>query len=125
MTTHRNHELTNNENSTETKKGGIDKFLLAIVIGAVVLVGIAIGVTLLQPEPDYLPEDTPEGVAHNYLLALDKGEYQRADSYLSPNLPGYPITGDAFAGDIDENSYWFGKDEDTTLRVESSKTTGN
>lgn len=109
-------------------KGGnksSNRLLIAIVIGAVVLVGIAIGVTLLRPEPDYLPEDTPEGVAHNYLFALEKGEYQRAYSYLSPTIQGYPLNLETFTENIEESAFSFHLEDDTTLRVESGTTTGN
>jgi len=82
-----------------------NRLLIAIVIGAVALVGIAIGVTLLLPEPDYLTEDTPEGVAHNYLFALEKGEYQRAYSYLSPTLPGYPEDIEEFTESVDTYTF--------------------
>jgi len=102
-----------------------NRLLIAIVIGAVALVGIAIGVTLLRPEPDYLTDDTPEGIAHNYLFALEKGEYQRAYSYLSPTLPGYPIDLESFTEEVEDNPYRFDMHEDSTLRVDSVISTGN
>jgi len=117
-------ENIENLDEVEENNKSSNRLLMAIVIGAVVLVGIAIGVTLLQPEPDYLSEDTPEGIAHNYLFALEKGEYQRAYSYLSPNLPGYPITLEIFIESIEDSSYQFRMDRDTTLRVDSVKSNG-
>ena len=100
-------ENIDNSKEVERNNKSSNRLLIAIVIGAVVLVGIAIGVTLLQPEPDYLTDDTPEGVAHNYLLALDKGEYQQAYSYLSPTLPGYPIDLESFTENVEDNPYRF------------------
>ena len=102
-----------------------DKFLIGIVVGIVLLVVVAFVVALTRPEPTYRAEDTPEGVAHNYLLALKKGDYQRAYGYLSPTLEGYPASADAFAEDVEDSSRRFRFDTDTTLAVESASVTGN
>ena len=67
-----------------------DKFLISIVIGIMLLVVVAFGIAFLRPEPTYQSEDTPEGVVHNYLMALQREEYYRAYSHLSPVIPGYP-----------------------------------
>ena len=117
----------NIENSEEVERNNrsSNRLLIAIVIGAVILVGIAIGVTLLQPEPDYLTDDTPEGVAHNYLFALEKGEHERAYSYLSPTLPGYPIDVETFTEGIEHYSYLFSLGEDTSFRIGNVKSTDN
>ena len=37
-----------------------DKFLIGIVVAIVLLIIAALAVTLTQPEPTYLAEDTPE-----------------------------------------------------------------
>lgn len=60
-----------------------DKMLIAIVIGIVLLVVIALAITLTRPEPTYQAEDNPEGITHNYLLALQKKDYERAYVLLS------------------------------------------
>jgi hypothetical protein len=70
-------------------------------------------------------EDSPEGVAHNYLLALQKEDYQRAYGYLSPTLKGYPVSAERFAEDVEDSSWLFRLDTDTTLAVESAKVTAN
>ena len=102
-----------------------DKFLIGIVVGIVLLVVAAFVVTLTRPEPTYQAEDTPEGVAHNYLLALQKQDYQRAYGYLSPTLKGYPVSAERFAGNVEDSSWLFRLDTDTTLAVESARVTGN
>ena len=54
-----------------------DKFLTGILIGVGALVVLALVLFFTrQDKRDYLPEDTPEGVAHNYVL--------RADGRLEP-----------------------------------------
>ena len=78
-----------------------DKFLLAIVIAALLLVAVAFFTALNRPEASYLPDDTPEGVVHNYLLALQKGDYDRAYGYLSPSLPSYPTSVAEFERDLE------------------------
>jgi hypothetical protein len=102
-----------------------DKFLIGIVVGIVLLVVAAFVVTLTRPEPTYQAEDTPEGVAHNYLLALQKEDYQRAYGCLSPALKGYPISVEKFAEDVEDRSWLFRLDTDTTLAVESARVTAN
>lgn len=68
-----------------------DRSLLAILIGILALVVIALVVFFTrQTSPmDYQAEDQPRGVVLNYLLALDKGDYEKAYSYLS-NISSKP-----------------------------------
>lgn len=80
-----------------------DKWLLGIVVGAILLVAAAIAVTVLRPKPSYRSDAAPAGVAFNYLLALKKKDYPRAYSYLSPTLPGYPANVDKFTDAIADN----------------------
>ncbi len=82
-----------------------DRFLLGIVLGMVVLVGVAFAVVLLRPQPTYQPDGTPEASVHNYLLALRQQDDARAYRYLSPTLAGYPRTVEAFAADV-RNEIW-------------------
>jgi hypothetical protein len=84
-----------------------DRFLILIVLLVALLVGAAFVMVLNQPAAGYMAEDRPAGVAYNYLLALQLGEYERAYGYLSPTLPGYPANLAAFVDDV--------KDEFTEL----------
>jgi len=102
-----------------------DKFLFRIVAGIVLLVVVAFVVALTRSEPTYQAEDTPEGVVHNYLLALKKGDYERAYGYLSPTIEGYPASADAFTEDVEDSSWRFRFDTDTTMAVEPASVTGN
>ena len=97
-----------------------DKFLIGIVAGIVLLIVIALVATLTRPEPVYQAKDTPEGVAHNYLLALQKRDYERAYGYLSPVLMSYPASADEFAEHVLDNSRNFRLDTDTALEIEST-----
>lgn len=112
-------EIKDNFSERAEEEKNSNRLLIGIVIGSVVLMGIALAVVLLQPKQDYLPEDSPEGIAHNYLFALQQGEYQRAYSYLSRKLPGYPLNLEIFTENVEDNTYQFRLDEDTTLRVDS------
>jgi hypothetical protein len=60
-----------------------DKFLMAIlgVIAALVIAALVL-FFLRQGQQTYLNQDTPSGVVHDYILALQKGDYQRAYNYL-------------------------------------------
>lgn len=113
-----NDDSKSNENAEVTNKKGVDKFLLAIVIGAILLVILVFIITLTKPKPDYLPENNPEEVAHNYLFALEKGDYPRAYSYLSPNIKGYPEDSDEFIKSIGDYSVQFNLDRVTSLQFE-------
>jgi len=60
-----------------------DKFLIAILGVIVVLVAAALGLFILrQGQQTYLNQDTPSGVVHDYILALQKGDFQRAYNFL-------------------------------------------
>ena len=102
-----------------------DKVLIGIVVGIVLLVVVAFAAMLLQPKPEYQSEDTPEGVAHNYLLALDQEDYERAYGYLSPTLRYYPDDVEEFTHDVNDNSWRFRLDYDKTITVESATITGS
>ena len=60
-----------------------DRFLLIILAGIGVLVVTAILLFFSRRDSrEYGPEDTPQGVIRNYVLALEKRDYVRAYSYL-------------------------------------------
>lgn len=107
------------QESERTVGKGIDKFLIAIVVGAIFLVVVVFIVVLTRPERDYLPEDTPEGVAHNYLFAIEEGDYQRAYGYLSPLVEGLPQNPDEFLSDVEDFSYSFNQDRVKNNQIES------
>ena len=104
-----------------------DRFLIGIVVGVIILLVIAFVLALQQPQPSYQPDDTPENVVHNYLLALQKREYERAYSYVSPTLAGYPDSVDQFINDISRNNWQFSNLEEgtSTVMVVSSDETGD
>ena len=78
------------------------KFLFVIAVGVVILVAaLLISVVLRFESSPYRAEDTPEGVVHNYLQALQRKDYERAYSYLPPTLTGYPADLDQFVADVD------------------------
>jgi hypothetical protein len=105
---------------------GTDRLLIVIVGGVVLLVGVVIAVALLRSgEVSYQPDDAPEGVAHNYLLALQWDDNERAYGYLSPALPGYPATAQEFTNDIEDHSWSFSLNDDDSLAVEAVKVTGD
>ena len=68
-----------------------DKFLIGIISGIVILVAIALLVFFTRQEvvKEYQAEDQPRGVVFNYLLALDRGEFEKAYGYVS-EIPGKP-----------------------------------
>lgn len=79
-----------------------DKFLIGIVTGIVLLVIVAVAVVLLNRPGDesYVADDTPAGVVHNYFLAVQRQEYEKAYGYLSDDLDNKPDL-DKFIRDLD------------------------
>lgn len=106
---------------------GTDRFLIGVVAGVVLLVGVTIAVVLLRSgEVSYQPDDTAEGAAHNYLLALQWEDHERAYGYLSPSLPGYPASAQEFTDDVEDNAWSFARyDHDVSLAVEGVRVTGD
>ncbi|MFN8384560.1 MAG: hypothetical protein U0V02_21675 [Anaerolineales bacterium] len=61
-----------------------DKFLTGILIGIGVLILLALGLFFVrQDKREYVADTTPEGVVHNYVLAILDKDYQKAYSYLA------------------------------------------
>jgi len=62
----------------------LDRFLTGILIGIGLIVVIALALFFFRRgEARYVAEDTPEGIIQNYVLALQKKEFEKAYSYLS------------------------------------------
>ena len=76
-----------------------DRFLTGILVGIAVLVVIALVVFFLrQGSQSYILEEAPEGVVHNYVLAVLDGDYEKAYGYLAEldHKPTYQQFRDAF-----------------------------
>lgn len=69
-----------------------DRFLTGILIGIALLVVASLTLFFLRKDTQtYLPEDNPEAIVHNYIFALEKGDFEQAYSYLAEekNMPSY------------------------------------
>jgi hypothetical protein len=78
-----------------------DRFLLGILIGIGALVVLALVMFFLRQETrSYIADDVPEGVVHNYVLALHEGDYQKAYEYLADAeyKPDFETFRNAFLG---------------------------
>jgi hypothetical protein len=76
-----------------------DRFLTGILVGIAVLVVVALAVFFIRREnQSYVSEDVPEGVVHNYVLAVLNGDYEKAYGYLADldNKPTYEQFRNAF-----------------------------
>ncbi|HEY5728892.1 MAG TPA: hypothetical protein VIS72_02505 [Anaerolineales bacterium] len=61
-----------------------DRFLTGILIGVGVLVVVALAVFFTRTDTQtYVSEDAPEGVVHNYVLAILNKDYEKAYGYLA------------------------------------------
>ncbi|MBT3337181.1 MAG: hypothetical protein HN855_04175 [Anaerolineae bacterium] len=101
-----------------------DKLLIGIVSGIIILVVVALVITMNRPEPTYMADDMPEGVVHNYLLALQKEEYLRAYGYLSPTVYNYPASTYIFELTVRGNSYRFRLERDIDVSVGDAAISG-
>ena len=76
-----------------------DRFLTGILIGIVVLVVVALAVFFIRRDTrTYISEAAPEGVVHNYILAVLDNDYEKAYTYLADleNKPTFEQFRDAF-----------------------------
>jgi hypothetical protein len=61
-----------------------DRFLTGILVGIGLLVVVALAVFFTRKDSQtYIAEDTPEGVVHNYVLAVLNKDYEKAYGYLA------------------------------------------
>ena len=77
-----------------------DRFLTGILIGIGVLILAALIVFFTrQQQVSYASEGTPDGVVHNYVLAILNKDYEKAYGYLADlnQKPGYDTFRQAFA----------------------------
>jgi hypothetical protein len=77
-----------------------DRFLTGILIGIGLLIAAALVVFFTrQNQARYVSELTPDGVVHNYVLAILRKDYQKAYGYLADlnNKPTFSQFREAFA----------------------------
>jgi len=61
-----------------------DRFLTGILVGIGLLVVVALAVFFTRKDSQtYIADDTPEGVVHNYVLAVLNKDYEKAYGYLA------------------------------------------
>ncbi len=61
-----------------------DRFLTGILVGIGLLVVVALAVFFTRKDSQtYIAEDAPEGVVHNYVLAVLNKDYEKAYGYLA------------------------------------------
>lgn len=82
-----------------------DKFLIGILAGIVLLVIVAVVVVLSRTPGSeaYRTDNSPEAVVHNYFLAVQRKDYEKAHSYLSDDLKNKPNL-DQFIIDMSRSS---------------------
>ena len=76
-----------------------DRFLTGILIGIGLLVVVALAVFFTRKDTQtYISDETPEGVVHNYVVAVLNKDYEKAYSYLADldNKPTYEEFRDSF-----------------------------
>lgn len=61
-----------------------DRFLIAILVIIALIAALAVGAFFLrQSGQEYATDETADGALTNYILALQKADYQRAYTYLA------------------------------------------
>lgn len=98
-----------------------DKFLIGIIIGIVILVIVAIGVVLTRSQAEaYVADDSPAGVVHNYFLAVQRQDHDKAYSYLSDEIKAKPDLNDFILAV--EN---YGNQPESSLKIDETTVAGN
>lgn len=65
-----------------------DRFLIGILAGIGILVVLSVAMFFMRRGTlEYVAEGTPEGVVRNFIVAVKKGDYDRAYGYLAPRTP--------------------------------------
>lgn len=80
-----------------------DRFLTGILIGIGVLVIAALAVFFTRRDTQsYVADDTPEGVVHNYVVAVLDKDYEKAYGYLADldHKPDYEQFRQAFLNNM-------------------------
>jgi hypothetical protein len=78
----------------DKKKMKKDRFLTGILIGIALLIAAALVVFYLRKANlNYVSDDSPQNVVQNYVVAIQKKDYERAYSYLA-DLPNKPTAAD-------------------------------
>ncbi len=98
-----------------------DRFLTVILVVIALLVVASLSLFFVrQDNATYLPEDTPAGIVHNYILAIEKGEYERAYAYLAEKKfkPSYDEFRDYFLFYEDNTGYQIGE---TTIAGDTAR----
>ena len=97
-----------------------------IIVGGVgLLIVIALVIMFTSKASEYVDDSSPEGVAQNFLLALQKEDYTRAYSYLSRTIPDFPGTLSQFKSSIGENEYTVKRRKAFVFSVESVEMVGS
>jgi hypothetical protein len=76
-----------------------DRFLTGILIGIGALIVLALALFFMrQDKSEYVADGTPEGVVHNYVLAIIDKDYEKAYGYLADleDKPTYEEFRDSF-----------------------------
>lgn len=76
-----------------------DRFLTGILLGIAVLILVALAVFFTRKDDlVYVDESTPQGVVQNYIVAVQKRDYEKAYTYLADleNKPSYQQFREAF-----------------------------
>lgn len=98
-----------------------DKFLIGIVVGIFGLIIVATVVVLARGRHEaYATGNTPADVVHNYFLAIQREDYEKAYSYLSDDLKHKPDL-DEFITTLDN----YGRRSEAALKIGQSTVTGN
>jgi hypothetical protein len=102
-----------------------DRFLIGITSFIVVLTSIALIVVLRRPAPEYLFDQSPGSIAHNYLLALQRQDYERAYRCLSPTLKNYPPDLPTFKNNLTIYNWRFSFSADEVLSIAATEINGD
>ena len=103
-----------------SNRSASDKLLLGIVAGIILLIIISLIVVNRRPLPQFQGQNTPEGVVHDYLLALQLSDYETAYNLLSPQI-AYPADVNEFYDSLKETPWEFTVSQNYSQIIESSE----
>lgn len=102
-----------------------DKFLIIIVVAILGLVIAAFVLVSVTPEPAYRAGETADAVVFNYLLALQKEDYEKALEYISEEVSNRPRDGADMEWDIQQNLWRFDQYDQPAITIVRSRISGD
>jgi hypothetical protein len=106
--------------ATTQSRTGIDRFLVAIIVGVgLLLIVAAVSLVLARMPAPQLPADSPAGTVQQFYLALQDKNYEKAYGFLSDRMLNKPTQADFVLHNMNQAGYYGETSSRITLNEEN------